>query len=88
MECRFIIIDKQEDLPTEAAMPGRCHSMKDLEEFVLSNGDIIVSGKDIHIEAPNIPLNKFATDLYVEDTGNKLVQIYGHCFLIKNYITF
>ena len=96
MECRFIIIDKQEDLPTENAMKGGCHSMKDLEEFILTNGDIIVSGKDIHIEAPTIPLNKYATDLYLKDTGNELVQItgnelvqiYGHCYLIKNWIKF
>ena len=96
MECRFIIIDKQKDLPTENAMKGGCHSMKDLEEFILTNGDIIVSGKDIHIEAPTIPLNKYATDLYLKDTGNELAQItgnelaqiYGHCYFIKNWIKF
>ena len=104
MRVEFIIIDKQEDLPTEAAMKGRLHGSTKLEEFILTNGDIIVSHKDIHIEAPNIPLNEYATELYATDskkltweiesvevekvTGNSLVQIYGHCYLIKNWITF
>ena len=67
MECKFIIIDKEEDLPTEEAMKGRLHGATNLEEFFLTNGDIIVSHKDIHIEAPNIPLNQDATNLYVQE---------------------
>ena len=59
-----------------------------LEEFILSNGDIIVSHQNIHNEIPMIPLNKYATDLYLKNTGNELVQIYGHCYLIKNFIKF
>jgi len=88
MECRFIIIDKQEDLPTEEAMQGRTHAMGGLDEFILTNGDIIVAGKDVHNEFPMIPLNKYATDLYLKNTGNELVQIYGHCYLIKSFIKF
>ena len=42
-EC-FIIIDKQEDLPTEEEMKGRLQAVE-LEELVMSNGDRIITNK-------------------------------------------
>ena len=40
-DIRFIVINKQEDLPTELEMKGRLHGATQLEEFIMPNGDII-----------------------------------------------
>ena len=38
-DIRFIVIDKQKDLPTELEMKGRIHDATQLEEFIMPNGD-------------------------------------------------
>ena len=63
-DIRFIVIDKQEDLPTELEMKGRLHGATQLEEFIMLNGNIIVACEDIKINAPGMPVNLKATDMY------------------------
>ena len=53
---KFIVIDKQEDLPTDTFFRGRLSGTTKLEELVLPNGDIIVSNKDLQ-EDSTVPLN-------------------------------
>ena len=36
-DIRFIVINKQEDLPTELEMKGRLHGATQLEEFIMPN---------------------------------------------------
>ena len=58
---RFIVIEKQEDLPTELEMKGRLHDATQLEEFIMPNWDIIVACEDIKLKAPDMPVNLKAT---------------------------
>ena len=64
----FIVIDKQEDLPTKLEMLDRLHCKTKLEEFIMPNGDIIVACKDIKLNAPDMPVNLKATDMYRQQT--------------------
>jgi len=36
-QLKFIVIDKQEDLPTESEMLGKLHCTTKLEEFIMVN---------------------------------------------------
>ena len=50
-ENKFVVINKQGDLPTESEMLENLQCSTKLEEFILSNGDIIVACKDIIIRS-------------------------------------
>ena len=98
-DMKFIVIDKQKDLPTELEMLGRLHGATKLEEFIMPNGDIIVASKDIKLNAPDIPVNLKATEMYNKEairgncpdirkqTGYK-ETIRGHCYLIKKNVKY
>ena len=96
-ENKFIVIDKQEYLLTESQMLENLQCKTKLEEFILPNGDIILACKNIKINAPNMPVNLKATDMYFKeaihgycpDTKKETEYketIHGHCYLIKKGI--
>ena len=87
-DIRFIVINKQEDLPTELEMKGRLHGATQLEEFIMPNGDIIVACEDIKLNAPGMPVNLKATDMYRQQTTEFGEAIRGHCYLIKKNIKY
>ena len=95
----FIVIDKQEDLPTKLEMLDRLHCKTKLEEFIMPNGDIIVACKDIKLNAPDMPVNLKATEMYNKeaihgycpDTKKQTEYketIHGHCYLIKKNVKY
>ena len=98
-ENKFIVINKQEDLPTESEMLENLQCSTKLEEFIMPNGDIIVACKDIIINAPEIPVNLKATEMYYreaihgycpdtkKETEFKEI-IHGNCYLIKKDVRF
>ena len=96
---KFIVIDKQEDLPTKSQMLENLQCETKLEEFIMPNGDIILACKDIKINAPNMVINLKATDMYFKeavhgycpDTKKETKykeNIHGHCYLIKKGVKF
>ena len=87
-DMKFIVIDKQKDLPTELEMLGRLHGATKLEEFIMPNGDIIVASKDIKLNAPDMPVNLKATDMYRQQTTGFGEAIHGHCYLIKKNVKY
>ena len=84
----FIVIDKQEDLPTKLEMLDRLHCKTKLEEFIMPNGDIIVACEDIKLNAPDMPVNLKATDMYRQQTTGFGEAIHGHCYLIKKNVKY
>ena len=67
-DIRFIVINKQEDLPTDIEIKGRLSfeiefpliqesGATQIEELVLPNGDIIVSNKFFQKVDSTVPLN-------------------------------
>ena len=62
-QLKFIVIDKQKDLPTESEMLGRLHGATKLEKFIMPNGDIIVAFEDIKLNAPDMPVNLKASEM-------------------------
>ena len=72
-ENKFVVINKQEDLPTESEMLENLQCSTKLEEFIMPNGDIIVACKDIIINAPEIPVNLKASEMYYKEA------IHGDC---------
>ena len=72
-DIRFVVINKQEDLPTELEMKGRLHGATQLEEFIMPNGDIIVACEDIKLNAPDMPVNLKASEMYYKEA------IHGDC---------
>ena len=87
-QLKFIVIDKQKDLPTESEMLGRLHGATKLEEFIMPNGDIIVACEDIKLNAPDMPVNLKATDMYRQQTTGFGEAIHGHCYLIKKNVKY
>ena len=96
---KFIVIDKQEDLPTESEMLSKLHCTTKLEEFIMPNGDIIVACEDIKLNAPDMPVNLKASEMYYKeaiqgdcpDTKKQIEYketINGHCYLIKKGVRF
>ena len=96
---KFIVIDKQKDLPTESQILENLQCETKLEEFIMPNGDIILACKDIKINAPNMVVNLKATDMYFNeavhgycpDTKKETEykeNIHGHCYLIKKGVKF
>ena len=79
---KFIVIDNQKDLPTESEMLDNLHCTTKLEEFIMPNGDIIVACEDIKLNAPYMPVNLKATEMYCKEA------IDGHCYLIKKGVRF
>ena len=75
-QLKFIVIDKQEDLPTESEMLSKLHCTTKLEEFIMPNGDIIISNKNI-----SYPLNEKATAICGE-------EVWGHCYLVKKNVKY
>ena len=86
-DIKFIIIDKQEDLPEDTFFRGRLSGAKNLEELLLPNGDRIVSNKDLQ-EDSTVPLNVEASIFYASQTGSKETPIRGHCYLIKKNVKY
>ena len=74
---KFIVIDKQEDLPNKLEMLNKLHCKTKLEEFIVPNGDIIVTCKDIKQDSPETPINLRATEMYYKEA------IQGYCPDIK-----
>ena len=87
-DMKFIVIDKQKDLPTELEKLGRLHGSTKLEEFIMPNGDIIVACEDIKLNAPDMPVNLKATDMYRQQTTGFGEAIHGHCYLIKKNVKY
>ena len=96
---KFIVIDKQEDLPTESQMLENLQCKTKLEEFIMPNGDIILACKNIKINAPNMVVNLKATEMYYReaihgycpDTKKEIEFkeiIHGNCYLIKKGVRF
>ena len=79
---KFIVIDNQKDLPTESEMLDNLHCTTKLEEFIMPNGDVIVACEDIKLNAPDMPVNLKATEMYYREA------IHGHCYLIKKDVRF
>ena len=87
-QLKFIVIDKQEDLPTESEMLSKLHCTTKLEEFIMPNGDIIVACENIKLYAPDMPVNLKATDMYRQQTTGFGEAIHGHCYLIKKNVKY
>ena len=75
-QLKFIVIDKQKDLPTDSEMKNVLHGVTRLNEIVMPNGDIIISNKNI-----SYPLNEKATAICGE-------EVWGHCYLIKKNVKY
>ena len=69
-------------------MKGRLHGTTQLEEFIMPNGDIIVACEDIKLNAPDMPVNLKATDMYRQQTTGFGEAIHGHCYLIKKNVKY
>ena len=78
----FIVIKKQEDLPTDLELKNILHGANKLQEFVMPSGDMIVASKEMQeIGSISVPLNEKASLMYGE-------EIYGHCYLIKKNVNY
>ena len=95
---KFIVIDKQENLPSESEMLSELNCATKFEEFILPNGDIIIACKDTKPNAFDTPVNLKATEMYYReaihgycpDTNKTEYKetIRGYCYLIKKNVRF
>ena len=93
----FILIEKQEDLPTDLAIKG---IVGNLEELILDTGGIIICNRitrsdyklEITEEPVNYPINLKATEMWkagrVVALTDQRETILGHCYLIKNNVKY
>ena len=67
-QLKFIVIDKQKDMPTDSEMKDVLHGATRLNEIVMPNGDIIISNKNI-----SYPLNEKATAICGKKYGDTAI---------------
>ena len=94
----FILIEKQEDLPTDLAIKGIVGG--NLEELILDNGGIIICNRiarsdykpEITEEPATYPINLKATEMWkagrVVALTDQRETILGHCYLIKKNVKY
>ena len=84
-DLKFIIIDKQEDLPTEEQLRDEFGVYQGI---LLMNGDVMMCNRACNDGVEEgVTLNTEATELYKNITGFDK-KLYNSCHLIKKHIKY